>query len=41
MDFETHIFTAQIHDNDAGDLHDDGAKGGPTHTLKAGIFHRH
>ena len=29
LDFETHIFTAQIHDQDAGDLSDDGAKGGP------------
>jgi cytochrome c peroxidase len=29
LDFETHIFTAQIHDRDAGDLSDDGAKGGP------------
>lgn len=29
IDFETHIFTAQTHDREAGDLDDDGAKGGP------------
>jgi cytochrome c peroxidase len=38
IDFETHIFTAQTHDNDAGDLHDDGAKGGPTHLSKQEFF---
>ena len=38
MDFETHIFTAQIHDNDAGDLRDEGAKGGPTHLSKQDFF---
>ena len=30
MDFETKLFTAQIHDRLAGNLYDDGAKGGPT-----------
>lgn len=30
VDFETKLFTAQIHDRHAGDLDDDGAKGGPT-----------
>ena len=29
LDFETNIFTAQTRDRDAGDLDDDGAKGGP------------
>jgi hypothetical protein len=29
VDFETKLFTAQIHDRVAGNLHDDGAKGGP------------
>ena len=38
IDFETHIFTAQTHDNDAGDLRDDGAKGGPTHLSKQEFF---
>lgn len=30
VDFETKLFTAQIHDRLAGNLNDDGAKGGPT-----------
>src|SRR5262249_33694023 len=30
VDFETKLFTAQIHDRHAGDLDDDGARGGPT-----------
>jgi hypothetical protein len=38
IDFETHIFTAQTHDRDAGDLHDDGAKGGPHHLSKQNFF---
>ena len=29
IDFETKIFTAQVRDRDAGDLNDDGGKGGP------------
>jgi hypothetical protein len=38
LDFETHIFTAQIHDQDAGDLSDDGAKGGPLHLSSQEFF---
>ena len=38
IDFESHIFTAQTHDSDAGDLDDDGAKGGPTHLSKQAFF---
>ena len=30
VNFETKLFTAQIHDRLAGNLYDDGAKGGPT-----------
>src|SRR6202047_1953944 len=30
VDFETKIFTAQTHDRHAGDLDEEGAKGGPT-----------
>jgi cytochrome c peroxidase len=30
VDFETKLFTAQIRDRHAGDLHEDGAKGGPS-----------
>jgi len=30
VDFETKLFTAQIHDRLAGDLHDDGVTGGPS-----------
>jgi len=29
VDFETKLFTAQVHDRHAGDLDDDGANGGP------------
>ena len=38
VDFETKIFTAQTHDHDAGDLDDDGAKGGPHHLSKQDFF---
>jgi cytochrome c peroxidase len=38
VDFETRIFTAQTHDRDAGDLNDDGAKGGPHHLSKQEFF---
>jgi cytochrome c peroxidase len=37
IDFETHIYTAQTHD-DAGDLDDDGAKGRPDHLSKQEFF---
>jgi cytochrome c peroxidase len=38
IDFETHIFTAQIRDSEAGDLDEDGAKGGPKHLSKLEFF---
>jgi cytochrome c peroxidase len=38
IDFETHIFTAQTHDRDAGDLNDDGAQGGPTTLSQQDFF---
>jgi cytochrome c peroxidase len=38
VDFETHIFTAQTHDREAGDLDDDGAKGGPGHLSEQEFF---
>jgi cytochrome c peroxidase len=38
VDFETKIFTAQIHDHEAGDLNDDGAKGGPFHLSSQQFF---
>jgi cytochrome c peroxidase len=38
VDFETKIFTAQTHDRDAGDLDDDGARGGPGHLSKQKFF---
>jgi cytochrome c peroxidase len=38
VDFETKIFTAQIHDERAGSLHEDGAKGGPFHLSKQDFF---
>ena len=38
VDFETHIFTAQTQDRDAGDLDDDGAKGGPQYLSKQEFF---
>jgi cytochrome c peroxidase len=38
VDFETHIFTAQTHDSEAGELDVDGAKGGPIHLSKQEFF---
>ena len=38
VDFETKIFTAQTHDHDAGDLNDDGGKGGPFHLSNQQFF---
>jgi cytochrome c peroxidase len=38
IDFETHIFTAQTHDRDAGDLDDDGAQGGPAALSQQDFF---
>jgi cytochrome c peroxidase len=38
VDFETKIFTAQTHDQDAGDLDDDGADGGPRQLSKEKFF---
>jgi cytochrome c peroxidase len=38
VDFETKIFTAQTHDRHAGDLDDDGAKGGPKHLASQPFF---
>ena len=38
IDFETNIFTAQTHDRHAGELNDDGAKGGPHHLSKQNFF---
>jgi cytochrome c peroxidase len=38
LDFETQIFTAQTHDRHAGDLDDDGAKGGPEPLSKQEFF---
>ena len=38
VDFETHIYTAQTHDHEAGDLDDDGASGGPRHLSKQNFF---
>jgi cytochrome c peroxidase len=38
LNFETQIFTAQTHDDHAGDLDDDGAKGGPEHLSKENFF---
>src|SRR6201995_5883478 len=38
VDFETALASAQISDRDAGNLHDDGAKGGPTE-IPAQPFH--
>lgn len=34
VDFETQLFTGQIHDHKAGDLNDDGAHGGPQYLSK-------
>jgi cytochrome c peroxidase len=38
IDFETHLFTAQTHDREAGDLDDDGAQGGPTSLSQQEFF---
>jgi cytochrome c peroxidase len=38
IDFETQIFTAQTHDRKAGDLDEDGAKGGPRHLSREDFF---
>ena len=38
VDFETKIFTAQVHDHDAGDLDDDGADGGPRQLSRQKFF---
>ena len=38
VDFETHIFTAQNFDREAGDLNDDGANGGPRPLSRQNFF---
>jgi len=38
VDFETKIFTAQTRDRYAGELHDDGGKGGPVHLSRQNFF---
>jgi cytochrome c peroxidase len=38
VDFEMKLFTAQTHDRRAGDLDDDGAKGGPNALVKQPFF---
>jgi len=38
VDFETKLFTAQIRDREAGELDDDGAKGGPVHLSNQEFF---
>jgi cytochrome c peroxidase len=38
IDFETKIFTAQVHDRNAGELDDDGAKGGPRQLSEQEFF---
>jgi cytochrome c peroxidase len=38
IDFETQVFTAQTHDHEAGDLNNDGAKGGPLHLSEQEFF---
>jgi cytochrome c peroxidase len=38
VDFETKIYTAQVRDHAAGDLLDDGAKGGPFHLSTQEFF---
>jgi hypothetical protein len=38
VDFETALATAQITDREAGDLHADGAKGGPAEILKQPFY---
>jgi cytochrome c peroxidase len=38
VEFETKLFTAQIRDREAGELNDDGAKGGPVHLSNQEFF---
>jgi cytochrome c peroxidase len=38
VDFETKLFTAQTRDHEAGELHGDGAKGGPVHLSNQEFF---
>ncbi len=38
VNFETKLFSAQVRDHEAGDLDDDGAKGGPVHLSKQNFF---
>ena len=38
VDFETKLFTAQVRDREAGDLDDDGAKGGPEDLSSQSFF---
>src|SRR5262249_29329272 len=38
IDFETNIYTAQVHDHEAGDLNDHGAKGGPLQLSEQEFF---
>jgi len=38
VDFETKLFTAQIRDREAGELDEDGAKGGPVHLSNQEFF---
>lgn len=38
VDFETKLFTAQTYDRNAGELNDDGAKGGPSHLSNQHFF---
>ena len=38
VEFETKLFTAQIHDREAGELDEDGAKGGPVHLSDQKFF---
>ena len=38
VDFETKLFTAQIRDREAGELDEDGAKGGPVHLSNQQFF---
>jgi cytochrome c peroxidase len=38
VDFETKIFTAQTYDRHAGELHEDGGKGGPLHLSRQNFF---
>jgi len=38
VDFETKIFTAQTYDRHAGELYEDGGKGGPLHLSRQSFF---